>query len=99
MKNLKIAFAALSLTSMLMLGACSTENNENKGSEGSGSRTETTPNDSSGAKSTKAMGVGEDNQDESLGYPSNQSNLNPDSTRKQHDDTATTGSVKKLDDK
>lgn len=99
MKNLKISFAILSLTSMMMLAACSTENNENTGSEGSGSRTQTTPNDSSGAESTKAMGVGEDNQNDSLGYPSNQSNLNPDSTRSKHDDTATTGSVKRLGDK
>ncbi|KAA6432771.1 hypothetical protein FEM33_23970 [Dyadobacter flavalbus] len=99
MKQLKTTFAILGFASMILFSSCSTENNENEGSEGSGSRTEATPNDSSGAESTKAMGVGEDNQNDSLGYPSNQANLNPDSTRSKHDDSASTGNVKRLGDK
>lgn len=68
------------------LASCDTINNREKTIEGSGSRSQTTPNDSSGAESRKDMGVGADNQDDSLGYPSNQSNLNADSTRRKHDD-------------
>ena len=70
----------------VVLASCDTINNREKTIEGSGSRSQTTPNDSSGAESRKDMGVGADNQDDSLGYPSNQSNLNADSTRKKHDD-------------
>lgn len=76
----------LCMGAAVVLASCDTINNREKTIEGSGSRSQTTPNDSSGAESRKDMGVGADNQDDSLGYPSNQSNLNADSTRKKHDD-------------
>lgn len=69
-----------------VLSSCGTNKNDTNRSEGSGSTSQTTPNDSSGAASRAAIGTGEDNQDDSLGYPSNQSNLNADSTRRKHDD-------------
>ncbi|NIJ52132.1 hypothetical protein [Dyadobacter arcticus] len=78
MKTNKIASAFLSLLISLTILSCGTERNDTEGSEGSGSATQTTPNDSSGASSRAATGVGDDNQDDSLGYPSNQSNLNAD---------------------
>ena len=90
MKALKSMIAMSGLALCLALSSCGKTNDTQEGSEGSGSKTETTPNDSSGAESTKAMGVGEDNQDDSLGYPSNQSNLNVDSTDRKHDDATTT---------
>lgn len=76
----------LCMGAAVALASCDTTNNREKTIEGSGSRSQTTPNDSSGAESRKDIGVGADNQDDSLGYPSNQSNLNADSTRKKHDD-------------
>ncbi len=76
----------LCMGAAVVLASCDTINNREKTIEGSGSRSQTTPNDSSGAESRKDMGVGADNQDDSLGYPSNQSNLNADSTRRKHDD-------------
>jgi hypothetical protein len=81
MKYLKSTTAALAFTALLFLSACNNGTQKNEGSEGSGSKTETTPNDSSGAESTKAMGVDGDNQNDVPGYPSNQSNLNSDSTQ------------------
>ncbi|MGG7663853.1 hypothetical protein [Dyadobacter sp. BHUBP1] len=87
MNRLKVNMTMLSLAASTMLASCDTTNNRKTTIEGSGSRSETTPNDSSGAMSRKDIGVGADNQDDSLGYPSNQSNLNADSTRKKHDDT------------
>ena len=90
MKALKSIITMSAFAICMSLASCGTVNDSEKGSEGSGSKTETTPNDSSGAESTKAMGVGEDNQDDSLGYPSNQSNLNVDSTDRKHDDATTT---------
>lgn len=89
MKALKSIFAMSGLALCIALSSCGTNNDTEKGSEGSGSASQTTPNDSSGAESTKALGVGEDNQDDSLGYPSNQSNLNADSTGRKHDDAIT----------
>jgi hypothetical protein len=86
MKAFKSILAASALAFSIAATSCDTVNNSEKGSEGSGSKSETTPNDSSGAESTKATGVGEDNQNDSLGYPSNQSNLNADSTAAKHDD-------------
>jgi Flp pilus assembly protein TadD len=85
MKMLKSIIATSGLALCIALSSCGKVNDTEKGSEGSGSATETTPNDSSGAESRKAVGVGEDNQDDSLGYPSNQSNLNADSTSRKHD--------------
>lgn len=76
--------AIVALSGALLFG-CDTINNRDKTSSGSGSESQTTPNDSSGAESRKDIGVGADNQDDSLGYPPNQSNLNSDSTRKKHD--------------
>jgi hypothetical protein len=87
MKAIKSILTASALGLCLGLTSCGKVNDYEKGSEGSGSASQTTPNDSSGAESTKAMGIGEDNQDDSLGYPSNQSNLNADSTRRKHDDS------------
>lgn len=86
MNLLKAKLMLLSAGTALMLVSCDTTTNREKTIEGSGSRSETTPNDSSGAESRKDIGVGADNQNDSLGYPSNQSNLNADSTRKKHDD-------------
>lgn len=86
MNRLKAKLVILSFGAAMLLASCDTTNNREKTIQGSGSRSETTPNDSSGAESRKDIGVGADNQDDSLGYPSNQSNLNADSTRKKHDD-------------
>ncbi|WAC10594.1 hypothetical protein ON006_22965 [Dyadobacter pollutisoli] len=77
--------AIITIGAGVWLSSCGSTNDRENGIEGSGSKTETTPNDSSGAESKAAMGTNEDNQDDSLGYPSNQSNLNADSTRKKHD--------------
>lgn len=86
MNRLKAKLIMLCMGAAVALASCDTTNNREKTIEGSGSRSQTTPNDSSGAESRKDIGVGADNQDDSLGYPSNQSNLNADSTRKKHDD-------------
>ncbi|MCE7042857.1 hypothetical protein [Dyadobacter sp. CY312] len=92
MKNLKNIILAFSVVVLL---SCGMKEGSETNSSGSGSESQTTPNDSSGADSRKAMGVGEDNQNEVSGYPSNQSNLNSDSTRTKHDiDTTTKGSSK-----
>jgi len=85
MKKLKATVAMACLGAGMLLTSCDTTNNREKTIQGSGSQSETTPNDSSGAESRKDIGLGKDNQDDSLGYPSNQSNLNADSTRKKHD--------------
>ncbi|MCE7063779.1 hypothetical protein [Dyadobacter sp. CY326] len=87
MKALKSILATSGLALCIGITSCGKTNDTEKGSEGSGSATEATPNDSSGAESTRADGIGEDNQDDSLGYPSNQSNLNADSTSRKHDDS------------
>ena len=82
MKTLKNSIAILGMAALFMCTSCGkTNDSESK----SGSDSQTTPNDSSKAESTKAMGVAEDNQNEVSGYPSNQSNLNTDSTSKLHD--------------
>jgi hypothetical protein len=86
MNRLTAKLITLGMGVALMFSSCDTTNNREKTVEGSGSTSETTPNDSSGAESRKDIGVGADNQNDSLGYPSNQSNLNADSTRKKHDD-------------
>ncbi|MCF0052852.1 hypothetical protein LXM25_22465 [Dyadobacter sp. LJ53] len=85
MKTLKSMLTMSALALCISLSSCGTVNDSEKGSEGSGSKSETTPNDSSGAESRAAKGIGEDNQNDSLGYPSNQSNLNADSTGRKHD--------------
>lgn len=77
--------AALAFSALLFFSACNSGKEKGEGSEGSGSKTETTPNDSSGAESTKAMGIDGDNQKEEAGYPSNQSNLNSGSTQHSSD--------------
>ncbi|MBO9614951.1 MAG: hypothetical protein J7619_19765 [Dyadobacter sp.] len=86
MNRFKARFLMLSFGAAMLLSSCDSTNNRETTVEGSGSRSETTPNDSSGAESRKDIGVGADSQDDSLGYPSNQSNLNADSTQKKHDD-------------
>ena len=86
MKNIKNSIGILVVAIALMCSSCG----KNKSDENdSGSDSQTTANDSSGAESRAAMGVGEDNQNDTLGYPSNQSNLNSDSTKKLHDDDTT----------
>jgi hypothetical protein len=85
MKTLKINAAYLVLSLGLIGFSCGTTNDSEKSIEGSGSATQSTPNDSSEAKSVEPLGQGDDNQKDSLGYPSNQSNLNADSTRRKHD--------------
>lgn len=71
-----VAFAA-----MVSLASCRQD-----AGEASGSDSETTPNDSSGAVSRSALGQDEGKQKKIGGYPSNQSNLNSDSTSRLHDD-------------
>lgn len=85
MKRLNASIWAAVVVAGLFLSSCDTANNSEKTSSGSGSESQSTPNDSSGAESRKEMGTGKDNQNDSLGYPSNQSNLNADSTSKKHD--------------
>jgi len=84
----------LGLAALMFCSSCGKTNNDQNDS---GSDSQTTPNDSSGAASRKDIGVGADNQNEVAGYPSNQSNLNSDSTSKLHDDDTT--STKPLKDK
>ncbi|QRR01116.1 hypothetical protein [Dyadobacter sandarakinus] len=84
MKQFRTMIACLGLALTIGLTSCGTNNDSTEGSEGSGSASQTTPNDSSGAESTKPMGVAEDNQNDSAGFPPNQSNLNADSTRTKH---------------
>jgi hypothetical protein len=81
----------------LLLCACDQNRGRTNNPGGSGSATETTPNDSSGAESNSALGVGEGKQKEMSGYPSNQSNLNSDSTSRRHDPD--TSAKKPLKDK
>ena len=83
MKNLK-SIAALTFSTMLFLSACNNGTEQSQGGT-SGSETQTTKNDSSGADSRSAIGTNEDNQKKEAGYPSNQSNLNSDSTSRKHD--------------
>jgi hypothetical protein len=86
MNRLKAKLLLLGMSAgMLLLASCDTTNNRETTIQGSGSRSETTPNDSSGAESRKDIGMDTDNQDKVAGYPPNQSNLNADSTRKKHD--------------
>ncbi|TDE14497.1 hypothetical protein [Dyadobacter psychrotolerans] len=82
----------LSLAALLAFASCGKENNQ---SSDSGSDSQTTPNDSSGAESRAASGVAEDNQKKVAGYPSNQSNLNSDSTSRLHDVDTTSAKMKK----
>lgn len=83
MKHLK-SITALAFSAMLLLSACNNGTEKSQGGT-SGSETQTTKNDSSGAESKSAMGTNDDNQKTESGYPSNQSNLNSDSTSKKHD--------------
>lgn len=84
MKTIRL-LGALLLGLCIAVSSCGTGNDDTNRSAGSGSASQTTPNDSSGATSRSTSGVGEDNQDDSLGYPSNQSNLNAYSTSRKHD--------------
>jgi hypothetical protein len=88
MKNLKNYAAVFSVLAALSLTSCGKDGGQ---SQGSGSSSETTPNDSSGATSRSALGVDEGQQRDKLGYPSNQSNLNSDSTSRLHDDNDVVG--------
>lgn len=83
MKSLKAYLLAAALSGTVFFACDSTSNTQNS-SSGSGSESQTTPNDSSGTKSRKNIGLGEDNQKDSLGFPPNQSNLNSDSTSEKH---------------
>lgn len=76
MKIIRLAVAMLFVTTLLV--GCDTANKQKQ-----------TPNSEmngvapTGTEESKAaMGVGEGNQDERGGYPANQANLHPDSTRK-----------------
>jgi len=91
MKTIKNSIGMLGLAVIMALSSCGKKDDQTKDS---GSDSQTTPNDSSGAESRKAMGVGEDNQNEVSGYQSNQNNLNSDSTRKLHDPDTTSGKMK-----
>ncbi|KQS34031.1 hypothetical protein [Dyadobacter sp. Leaf189] len=81
MKKLKIGFVLATLAIGFTNYSCGTTNDSGGSSDSSATTMKT---DSGNAESTKAMGVGEDNQDEVPGYPANQSNLNADSTREKH---------------
>jgi hypothetical protein len=89
MKNLKKIMKIAVLPAALLVASCGQKDGNASKAYNSGSESQTTPNDSSGAESNKAMGVGEDNQKSVSGYPSNQSNLNSDSTSKRHDTDTT----------
>ena len=92
MKNLKKSILASSLVISLFCVSCGKERAQGKDS---GSDTQTTANDSSGTESKADIGVASDNQKDVPGYPSNQSNLNSDSTSKLHDvDTTSKKAVK-----
>lgn len=94
MKNIKTNIGILGLAVLMFCSSCGKTNNDQNDS---GSDSQTTPNDSSGAESKSAMGVGEGNQKDVGGYPSNQSNLTNDSLSKFHDDDTT--STKAVKDK
>lgn len=85
MKNSKSIIAGLTFAALLAMTACNNGTQNSDENNGSGSATQTTPNDSSGVESKSAMGTDEDNQKKESGYPSNQSNLNSDSTSRKHD--------------
>lgn len=84
MKNFKLITAAFTICALLFLSGCNNGTDTSKGGT-SGSETQTTKNDSSGSDSRSAIGTDEDNQKKEAGYPSNQSNLNSDSTSRKHD--------------
>jgi len=88
MKKIRYGAGLMALASLIIFSSCG----KGKSSEGdSGSDSQTTANDSSGAESKGAMGLDEGKQKEVSGYPSNQSNLNSDSTRRLHDIDTTAG--------
>ena len=82
MKTIKNSIGLLGLAALLVCGSCGKNKSE---ASDSGSDSQTTANDSSGTSSRAALGTDEDNQKKVSGYPSNQSNLNSDSTRRLHD--------------
>jgi len=86
MKNIKTSIGIFGLAALMFCSSCGKERTSESDS---GSDSQTTPNDSSGAESRSAVGVGEGNQKEVGGYPSNQSNLTSDSTGNVHDDDTT----------
>lgn len=92
MKTIGNSLGIFCIATILFCTSCGKE--KNSGND-SGSDSQTTANDSSGASSRAALGVGEDNQNDTLGFPSNQSNLNSDSTKKLHDDDTTSAGPKK----
>jgi hypothetical protein len=83
MKMIRSSIVAISLAVMFTCMSCGKEANS---TNDSGSDSQTTPNDSSGAESRSAMGVGEGNQ---------KKELNSDSTRKRHDVDTTSGKIQK----
>ncbi|MCF0057063.1 hypothetical protein [Dyadobacter sp. CY356] len=85
MKNSKSIITAFAFSTLLFFTSCNNGTQNSNDSTGSGSATQTTPNDSSGADSRSAIGIDGDNQKKEPGYPSNQSNLNSDSTSQKHD--------------
>ena len=82
MKMIRNSIGLLALATMLVCSSCGKEKSSDSDS---GSDSQTTPNDSSGVESKAAMGTDEGRQKEVSGYPSNQANLNSDSTRRLHD--------------
>ncbi|HEV7381728.1 MAG TPA: hypothetical protein VGN64_18155 [Dyadobacter sp.] len=81
MKTIQKYAAMLSVAVVITMASCGKD-----AGQASGSDTETTPNDSSGAVSRSALGQDEGKQKTISGYPSNQSNLNSDSISRRHDD-------------
>ena len=76
MKIIKLAVSAMFATILLVGCGTATEQKQTPNSEMNGVAPTGTE------ESKAAMGVGEGNQDERGGYPVNQANLHPDSTRK-----------------
>jgi hypothetical protein len=83
MKKLKTSYILATMAITLTIFSCGTTN-DTGGNGGSDSTAGAITNDSASNESRKAMGIGEDNQNEVPGYPANQSNLNADSTRAKH---------------
>ena len=85
MKAPKLIVTALLFSGLATMVACNNGTQNSSESNASGSESQTTKNDSSAAESRSAIGTDEDNQKKESGYPSNQSNLNSDSTSRKHD--------------
>ncbi|WP_439585012.1 hypothetical protein [Dyadobacter bucti] len=92
MKTIGKSIGIFSLAIVLLCTSCG---KDKSAGHDSGSDSQTTANDSSATPSRAALGTGEGGQKDTLGYPTNQSNLNSDSTSRLHDDDTTSVKPKK----